>query len=144
MKNIICKFPHVKQLIVIEPYNHLSLQEAIDLTVSDGCIEYTIIDSSEIILKFIQFCQIQNGKVIPNIEQIKAFYLDEFRAARTPLLAALDLEYMRADEQGNLELKKEIASKKQALRHVTKTELPDNLEGIKNAWPEILGKNPFK
>jgi hypothetical protein len=50
---------------------------------------------------------------------------------------------MRAVESGNTELQQEIAAKKQALRDVTKTELPDTLEGIKNTWPEILGENPF-
>jgi hypothetical protein len=51
---------------------------------------------------------------------------------------------MRAVEAGDIDLQKEIASKKQALRDVTKTELPNTLEGIKNTWPEILGENPFK
>jgi hypothetical protein len=73
-----------------------------------------------------------------NIEKAKAIHLDKFREARIYILAKLDLDYMRADEQGDLELKKEIASKKQVLRDITKTELPDTLEGIKNTWPEIL------
>jgi len=50
---------------------------------------------------------------------------------------------MRAVESGNTALQKEIAAKKQALRDVTKTELPNTLEEIKATWPEILGKNPF-
>jgi hypothetical protein len=144
MKKIICKFPFTDQLISLEPHEHLSIEEAIDLTIADGCIEYAVVDSSEIDSKFIQFCELQNGKIIPNIEQIKEFHLNKFRQARTPLLEKLDLEYMRADEAGDLELKKEIASKKQALRDVTLTPLPDDLEGIKNTWPEILGQNPFK
>lgn len=78
-----------------------------------------------------------------NLDKAKEIWLDHYRKARTPLLEKLDLEYMRADEAGNIELKKEIASKKQALRDVTKTELPDTLEGIKNTWPEILGEKPF-
>lgn len=78
-----------------------------------------------------------------NTDKAKEIWLEHYRRARTPLLEKLDLEYMRADEAGNLDLKKEIAAKKQALRDVTKTELPDTLEGIKATWPEILGKNPF-
>jgi hypothetical protein len=78
-----------------------------------------------------------------NIDKAKEIWLEHYRRARTPLLEKLDLEYMRADEAGNLELKKEIASKKQALRDVTKTDLPNTLEEIKSTWPEILGKNPF-
>ena len=78
-----------------------------------------------------------------DIQKAKEIWLNQYRRVRTPLIEKLDLEYMRADEQGNLELKKEIASKKQALRDVTKTELPNTLEEIKATWPEILGQNPF-
>lgn len=78
-----------------------------------------------------------------NLDKAKDIWLEHYRRARTPLLEKLDMEYMRADESGNLNLKKAIAAKKQALRDVTKTELPDTLEGIKKTWPEILGKNPF-
>lgn len=41
------------------------------------------------------------------------------RVARTPLLAALDVEYQRADESGDATAKTHIARKKQALRDVT-------------------------
>ncbi len=78
-----------------------------------------------------------------NVSKAKEIRLSHYRAARTPLLEKLDLEYMRADEAGNSEPKKEIASKKQALRDVTKTDLPNTLEEIKATWPEILGQNPF-
>jgi hypothetical protein len=82
------------------------------------------------------------GAVI-NIAKAKEAHHNKFRQARTPLLAALDVDFMRAVESGDVNLQKEIASKKQALRDVTKTELPDTLEEIKATWPEILGKNPF-
>jgi hypothetical protein len=85
-----------------------------------------------------------NEEITFDLKEVKKIWLNLYRKVRTPLLEKLDLEYMRADEAGNLELKKEIATKKQALRDVTKTELPDNLEGIKNTWPSILGDNPFK
>lgn len=63
------------------------------------------------------------------------------REARAPKLAALDVEYMRADEIGDVAKKKEIAARKQALRDVTvypgieKAQTPDELKAI---WPEIL------
>jgi hypothetical protein len=78
-----------------------------------------------------------------NISKAKEIWLNHYRTARTPLLTALDVSFMRAVESGNTDLQKEIASKKQALRDVTKTELPNTLEEIKNTWPEILGQNPF-
>jgi len=78
-----------------------------------------------------------------NINKAKEIWLEHYRTARTPLLEKLDLEYMRADEAGDPELKKQIASKKQALRDVTKTDLPNTIEEIKSTWPEILGKRLF-
>ena len=44
---------------------------------------------------------------------------DKLRILRAPKLAALDIEYNRADEAGNTTLKAEIAAKKKALRDVT-------------------------
>ena len=82
------------------------------------------------------------GAVI-NTSDAKEIWLNYYRTARTPLLTALDVNFMRAVESGDTALQKEIASKKQALRDVTKTDLPNTLEGIKKTWPEILGKNPF-
>jgi hypothetical protein len=73
-----------------------------------------------------------------NITKAKAIQLDKFRAARAPKLAALDVAFMRAVEQGDTAKQAEIAAEKQELRDVTQTPLPDTLEEIKAVWPEIL------
>jgi fibronectin type 3 domain-containing protein len=44
---------------------------------------------------------------------------DQLRAERRPLLEQLDVEFMRAQEQGDQTKADEIAAKKQALRDVT-------------------------
>lgn len=68
------------------------------------------------------------------------------RAARTPLLSALDVAYARADEAGNPAQKSQIAAQKQALRDVTAdagiaaATTPDELKGV---WPSILGPKPY-
>lgn len=107
---------------------------------------FTIADATDPIYDFsffsaYEFDQEIGAKV--NIDKAKEIWFNHYRTARTPLLAALDVDFMRAVEASNTDLQKEIATKKQALRDVTKTKLPDTLEGIKNIWPEILGKNPF-
>ena len=73
-----------------------------------------------------------------NIDKAKAIHLDKFRAARTPKLAKLDIDFMKAVEANDEEKKSEIIAAKQTLRDVTLTTLPDNLAGIKATWPDIL------
>jgi len=55
-------------------------------------------------------------------DMVKAreIHRENLRQERRPLLAALDIAYMRADEAGNAKAKADIATQKQALRDVTK------------------------
>jgi hypothetical protein len=73
-----------------------------------------------------------------NIGKAKAIHLDKFRKARTPLLAKLDVDYMRAIEVEDSVKASAIAVQKQELRDVTKITLPDTLPEIKEVWPTIL------
>jgi hypothetical protein len=107
-------------------------------------IEYKIVESVDIDNEYFnayEFDAETGAKV--NINKAKEIHLDKFRSARTPLIEKLDIDFMRAVEAGNTVLQQEIAAKKQALRDVTKTDLPNTLEEIKATWPEILGTNPF-
>lgn len=66
---------------------------------------------------------------------------DLIRAERAPILAALDIEMMRAIESGNTAKQTEISAKKQALRDATTD--PVILEAVtpeelKAAVPEAL------
>lgn len=73
-----------------------------------------------------------------NIDKAKAIKLDQLRAERAPKLAALDLAFMRAVEQGDLLEQASIAAQKQALRDVTKAPLPDDVASLKDFIPDIL------
>lgn len=73
-----------------------------------------------------------------NIDKAKAIKLDQLRAERAPKLAALDLAFMRAVEQGDTAKQASIAAEKQALRDVTKVALPDDLTSLKDFKPDIL------
>jgi hypothetical protein len=73
-----------------------------------------------------------------NIDKAKAITLDRLRAERAPKLAALDLAFMRAVEQGDTAAQASIAAQKQALRDVTKVALPDDLAVLKDYKPDIL------
>jgi len=77
--------------------------------------------------------------IIVNPDKAKAIWKDKWREARKPLLASLDIEFMKAVEAGDSEKQAEIASKKQALRDVTQTEIVGNTpEEIKAVWPSVL------
>lgn len=72
---------------------------------------------------------------IPTAQEVQR---NKWRAIRDPKLTALDLAFMRAVETGDAEKQAEIAAQKQALRDVTLTELPNDLEAIKSTLPDIL------
>jgi hypothetical protein len=73
-----------------------------------------------------------------NIDKAKAIKFDQLRAERAPKLAALDLAFMRAVEQGDTAKQASIAAEKQALRDVTKVTLPDDVASLKDFTPDIL------
>jgi hypothetical protein len=73
-----------------------------------------------------------------NIDKAKAIKLDALRAERAPKLAALDVAFVRALEQGDTAAQARIAAEKQALRDVTKVTLPDDLTALKDFKPDIL------
>ena len=77
--------------------------------------------------------------IIINPDKAKVIWKDKWREARKPLLASLDIEFMKAVEMGDVTKQAEIASKKQALRDVTQTEITGNTpEEIKAVWPSVL------
>jgi hypothetical protein len=107
--------------------------------------EWYIIEDSQLPLDetFREAWIIENGLITVDITKAKEVWLNKFRKARNPLLAALDIDFMKAVEINNTSLQNEIASKKQILRDITLIDLPNTTEEIKNIWPEILGQNPL-
>ena len=61
----------------------------------------------------------QAGKVEVSMTKAREIHKNRLREIRAPKLAALDVEYQRADEQGDAVAKAAIAAQKQALRDVT-------------------------
>jgi hypothetical protein len=102
-------------------------------------VEYKIVESVDIDNDYFnayEFDAELGAKV--NIEKAKAIHLDKFRSARSPKLAKLDIDFMKAVEANDEEKKSAIIADKIALRDVTLTTLPDDLAGIKATWPDIL------
>lgn len=74
-----------------------------------------------------------------NIDKAKDIQRDRWRAARVPVLAALDVQFMQALEAGDTAAQAVIVSKKNALRDVTDTPFPsDEPADIAALWPECL------
>lgn len=81
---------------------------------------------------------VQHGsRVEIDMTKAREVHRDRIREQRAPMLAALDIEYQRADEVGDTSLKKEIAAKKQALRDATAdpsidaAQTPDELSNLR-------------
>jgi hypothetical protein len=79
-----------------------------------------------------------DGQLSVNVGCAKEVQRNRWRKMRKPKLEKLDLDFMRAIEAGDDEKKTEISEAKQALRDVTETELPDEIEAIKTTIPTIL------
>lgn len=131
------------QVAVIIPEHHsISIEEIAAKDVPAG-LPYKIVGDLNIDNSYFNAYEFhQEAGANVNIDKAKSIHLDKFRAARAPKLTALDVAYSRADEVGDLAKKSEIAAQKQALRDVTKVELPNDLVALKEFWPSILGSLP--
>ena len=84
-----------------------------------------------------------NGAVITeDLDAAKAIFADAVREARTPLLAALDTDFMKAQETGASTT--QIVTDKQALRDApTAGDSAASIAELKAAWPSCCGDSPY-
>jgi hypothetical protein len=76
-----------------------------------------------------------------DITKAKDIAKDKLRTERAPVLASLDVSFMRAVESGNTELQTAIAEQKQALRDITAHETITNAsdaESLKTAMNTLI------
>jgi hypothetical protein len=127
-----------KIAIIFPADQNSSLQEIAAKDVPAG-IPYKIVNGLDVDDDYFNAYEFHAGLGAEvNIEKAKALHLDKFRAARASKLSALDVAYSIADEAGDVAKKAEIAAQKQALRDITKVQLPDNFSDLKLVWPNIL------
>ena len=83
------------------------------------------------------------GSVISeDLTKAKKIFADKVREARTPLLAALDTDFMKAQETGASTT--QIAADKQALRDApTAGDSATSISELKAAWPAACGDTPY-
>lgn len=85
--------------------------------------------------------QTQQASVVVDMPAARDIWRDHLRKLRAPKLAALDIAYQRADEAGDAQLKRDIATQKQALRDVTadsSIEAAQTPDELRQAIPAIL------
>lgn len=118
------------------------LQKAIEV---NGFTEYTLIERASVpgSRVFRRAWRLIDGGISVDMEAAKNIQRDRWRAARAPLLAALDVEWQRASETEDATAKADIVARKTALRAVTDTDLsgvstPEELAAV---WPECIGVN---
>ena len=112
----------------------------------DKCFKYHSdarwIDDSELTLdRGFRAAWIDEGGLKVDMVRARNIHRDRLRALRAPKMAALDIEYMRADEAGNESRKSSIAIQKQVLRDVTDDPKIENAltpEELKAVLPECL------
>lgn len=73
--------------------------------------------------------KIEAGKVDFDMIKARNMQRDRIRAERAPMLAALDVEYQRADEAGDTAKKAQISARKQELRDAP---ADPRIDGAKN------------
>ena len=81
-----------------------------------------------------------------NMDKAKELHINKIRQKRTELFTELDVQFMKALEQGNTTLIAEIGAKKQALRDATNIDSGSisNLSDVKALWDtDILGETPY-
>jgi flagellar motor switch/type III secretory pathway protein FliN len=81
-----------------------------------------------------------------NIESALEIHKTKIREKRESVFKDLDIQFMKALEQGNTSLSAEIGAKKQALRDITDIDISSisTLNELKQIWDvELLGESPY-
>jgi hypothetical protein len=81
-----------------------------------------------------------------NLEKALEIHKTKIREKRELVFKDLDIQFMKALEQGNTILSAEIGAKKQALRDITDIDISNisTLDELKQIWDvELLGESPY-
>lgn len=82
-----------------------------------------------------------------NLNKALEIHKEQIRKKRNELFPILDVQFMKALEQGNSELAASIGAQKQTLRDITDIDITNvtSLDELKSMWDEeLLGESPYK
>lgn len=137
MKYIIFEQENKKLGLIIPTDGNLTSEEIAKNSLSPNT-NYSIINELNIDNYFFDAYEYVEGQAVVNYEKAKEIQINKWRDERKLMLEKLDVDYMKALEIGDLQKQKEISEKKQELREITNTVMINDLEMIKNTWPNIL------
>lgn len=119
----------------------LSIEDIALRDVPEGT-DYKIIESESLPedKTFRNAWDIQDWSIVIKMDAAREIWKDKWRKARKPKLEALDIEFMRAIESGDVTKQEDIKAKKQTLRDVTSINLDSasSTEELKAVWPDCL------
>jgi len=119
----------------------LSIDEIARKDVPNG-LSYRIIDAGQLpadrVFRNAWTDEYNTETVDVHLDKAKEIKKDKMRDLRKPLMDHCDIEFMKAVEVGDEDMKQCIIARKQELRNVTKLKLPDDIEELKAFHPEIL------
>ena len=126
---------------IVTPAEGVALEQAIKLSIPPE-IKCIVMDNSALPDDYFRDAWAVDDNMHITIDTFKAKQIQKnyWRKIRNKKLKELDYEFMLALEQDDTERIGKIKALKAALRDVTKIELPDDIESIKNTWPEILNE----
>jgi len=126
-------------LAVVSPASHLDIHKvAADLVPLNT--EFKVIDDSQL-PDYPEFWGAWTIDCKIDIKKAKEIWRNKMRVVRNARLKELDIEWMRAMENGESKVAASIAAKKQMLRDITEREDLKKLrtiDKIKEYWPEVL------
>jgi len=138
MKIIVYNYKGTVATLMPSPEWRGTLEDLGKKDVPEGC-EWYIIDNEKLPDPFFRNCwTLSNGSVKIDIKKAKELKRNQFRVARAPIMSALDRDFIRALESGDVKEQKKIVAKKNKLRDITKTKLPSNIQKLKELWPDVL------
>ena len=138
--NLVITYPQENGVLaVITPTGDIPIEEVAQREVPAG-VPFTIVDRSTLPDRYFREAWEHDAATgcRVNVERAKNVQRDVWRRMRAPMLTKLDLEVLKSVERGDAKRRRELSEQKQSLRDVTETELPDDLEAIRNTIPEIL------
>jgi len=117
-----------------------SLEEVLDQDVPSDATDVHVVDDSTIPhdVTFYDAWRNDKGRIVVDMLKARNILRDRIRAARAPMLQALDIEYQKADERGDDEARRSIAARKQALRDAPadpSIEMATTTDALKALWP---------